>query len=80
MSFRRRVALAAAVAVAVAVVLASVLTYLLSAHQLRGQIDAQLTSRADTLRLSIRPNAPVEPTLLDVLKSSHCLLYTSRCV
>jgi two-component system sensor histidine kinase MprB len=70
-SFRRRVALAAAVAVAVAVVLASVLTYLLSAHQLRGQVDAQLNSRADTLRLSSRANAPVEPTLLDVLKTTH---------
>ena len=71
MSFRRRVALASAAAVAVAVVLASVLTYLLSAHQLRSQVDAQLTSRADTLRLSIRPNAPAQPTLLEVLKPRH---------
>ncbi len=46
MSFRRRIALLAAVAVAVAVVLASALTYLLVAHQLRGQVDAQLRGRA----------------------------------
>jgi two-component system sensor histidine kinase MprB len=51
-SFRRRVALAAAAAVAVAVVLASLLTYVLSAHQLRRQIDSQLTTRAANLRLS----------------------------
>jgi two-component system sensor histidine kinase MprB len=44
-SFRRRIALAAAVAVAVAVVLASVLTYLLTSDQLRSQIDAQLRNR-----------------------------------
>jgi two-component system, OmpR family, sensor histidine kinase MprB len=46
MSFRRRIALIAAAAVAVAVVLASALTYLLVAHQLRGQVDAQLRGRA----------------------------------
>ena len=45
-SFRRRVALLAAAAVAVAVVLASALTYLLVAHQLRGQVDSQLRDRA----------------------------------
>jgi two-component system sensor histidine kinase MprB len=49
MSFRRRVALLAAAAVAVAVVLASALTYLLVAHQLRGQVDAQLRGRAHGL-------------------------------
>ncbi len=52
MSFRRRVALAAAVAVAVAVILGSALTYLLSAHQLREQVDAQVLSRAENLRLA----------------------------
>ncbi|HWX44037.1 MAG TPA: HAMP domain-containing sensor histidine kinase [Solirubrobacteraceae bacterium] len=46
MSFRRRVALLAAAAVAIAVVLASALTYLLVAHQLRGQIDSQLRDRS----------------------------------
>jgi two-component system sensor histidine kinase MprB len=45
-SFRRRVAILAAAAVAVAVVLASALTYLLVAHQLRGQVDEQLHTRA----------------------------------
>ena len=52
MSFRRRVALASATAVAVAVVLASALTYLLSARQLHRQVDEQVLSRADTLRLA----------------------------
>jgi two-component system sensor histidine kinase MprB len=52
MSFRRRVALASAAAVAVAVLLASLLTYLLSAHQLRAQVDAQVVSRAENLRLA----------------------------
>ena len=46
MSFRRRIALAAAAAVAIAVVLASLLAYLLTANQLRGQVDDQLRSRA----------------------------------
>jgi two-component system, OmpR family, sensor histidine kinase MprB len=45
-SFRRRIALLAAAAVAVAVVLASALTYLLVAHQLRGQVDSQLRDRS----------------------------------
>jgi two-component system sensor histidine kinase MprB len=48
-SFRRRIALIAAAAVAVAVLLASALTYLLVAHQLRGQVDAQLHGRAHGL-------------------------------
>jgi two-component system sensor histidine kinase MprB len=52
MSFRRRVALASATAVAVAVLLASALTYFLSAHQLRAQVDAQVSSRAANLRLA----------------------------
>jgi two-component system sensor histidine kinase MprB len=50
MSFRRRITLVSAAAVAIAVVLASVLTYLLTSHQLRGQVDTQLNSRADSLR------------------------------
>jgi two-component system sensor histidine kinase MprB len=49
MNFRRRIALMAAAAVAIAVVLASALTYLLVAHQLRGQVDAQLRGRAHGL-------------------------------
>jgi two-component system sensor histidine kinase MprB len=50
MSFRRRITLVSAAAVAIAVVLASALTYLLTSHQLRGQVDTQLSSRADSLR------------------------------
>jgi two-component system sensor histidine kinase MprB len=45
MSFRRRIAIAAAAAVAIAVVLVSLLTYLLTSNQLRGQIDSQLHNR-----------------------------------
>jgi two-component system sensor histidine kinase MprB len=50
MSFRRRITLASAAAVAIAVVLASALTYLLAAHQLRGQVDEQLRNRSGGLR------------------------------
>jgi two-component system, OmpR family, sensor histidine kinase MprB len=50
MSFRRRIALAAAGAVAIAVVLASVLVYLLTANQLHSQVDNQLRSRAHETR------------------------------
>ncbi len=57
MSFRRRITLVSAAAVAVAVVLISVLTYLLAAHQLRGQIDQQLRTRSTGLRL-IANSAP----------------------
>jgi len=46
MTFRRRVTLVSATAVAVAVLLASVPTYLLTAHQLRSQVDGQLRERA----------------------------------
>jgi two-component system sensor histidine kinase MprB len=49
MSFHRRIALLAAAAVAVAVLLASAVTYLLVAHQLRGQVDTQLRDRAHGL-------------------------------
>ncbi len=51
MSFQRRITLVSAAAVAIAVVLASALTYLLVSHQLRGQIDSQLRTRSDGLRL-----------------------------
>jgi two-component system sensor histidine kinase MprB len=50
LSFRRRITLVSAAAVAVAVVLASLLTYVLSSHQLRGQVDSQLSNREDALR------------------------------
>jgi two-component system sensor histidine kinase MprB len=63
MSFRRRITLLAAAAVAVAVLLASALTYLLVAHQLRGQVDAQLRDRAHGVhhiasRLESLPQGP----------------------
>ncbi len=45
MSFRRRIAIVAAAAVAIAVVLASVLIYVLTSHQLHGQVDTQLRHR-----------------------------------
>src|SRR5258708_5168128 len=48
MSFRRRIALAAAAAVTIAVVLASLLTYLLTSNQLHSQVDGQLRTRART--------------------------------
>jgi two-component system sensor histidine kinase MprB len=48
MSFRRRIALAAAAAVTVAVVLASLLTYILTSNQLHSQVDEQLSNRAHT--------------------------------
>jgi len=47
-TFRRRIALAAAAAVAVAVVLASVLVYILTSDQLHSQVDKQLANRART--------------------------------
>ena len=50
MSFRGRIALAAAAAVAIAVVLASLLVYLLTANQLHSQVDNQLRSRAHETR------------------------------
>jgi two-component system, OmpR family, sensor histidine kinase MprB len=50
-SFRRRITFASAAAVAVAVVLASVLVYVLTSNELHGQVDAQLRSRSDNLRL-----------------------------
>jgi two-component system sensor histidine kinase MprB len=67
MSFHRRVALLAAAAVAVAVVLASALTYLLVAHQLRGQVDSQLRTRASDAAFIFKHlgGASATPLLLD---------------
>jgi two-component system sensor histidine kinase MprB len=45
MTFRRRITIVSAAAVAIAVVLASILTYLLTSHQLHSQVDAQLRNR-----------------------------------
>jgi two-component system sensor histidine kinase MprB len=49
-SFRGRIALAAAAAVAIAVVLASLLVYLLTSGQLHSQVDNQLRTRAHETR------------------------------
>ena len=69
MSFRRRISLASSAAVAVAVVLASLLTYLLTSHQLRGQVDTQLRNRADSLRfVAANPSRGSRSTLLDLIK------------
>jgi two-component system sensor histidine kinase MprB len=69
MSFRQRITLVSAAAVAIAVVLASLLTYLLTSHQLHGQVDAQLSNRADSLRFVARsPTRPARSTLLDLIK------------
>jgi two-component system, OmpR family, sensor histidine kinase MprB len=46
MSFRRRITIVSAAAVAIAVVLGSLLTYVLTSHQLHSQIDSQLRDRA----------------------------------
>ncbi|HXA53943.1 MAG TPA: HAMP domain-containing sensor histidine kinase [Solirubrobacteraceae bacterium] len=71
MSLRRRVALLAAAAVAVAVVLASALTYLLVAHQLRGQIDSQLHDRSVPLiRRFKREAAEQLPPFLGALRAN----------
>jgi two-component system sensor histidine kinase MprB len=64
MSFRRRVTLLSAGAVAVAVLLGSALTYLLVAHQLRGQLDAQLRARAGDLPYVVRREAAARLHLL----------------
>ncbi|MFI4977716.1 MAG: sensor histidine kinase [Solirubrobacterales bacterium] len=70
MSFRRRITLVSAAAVAIAVVLASLLTYLLTSHQLRGQVDSQLSSRADSLSFVARsPERRSPGTLADLIKS-----------
>jgi two-component system sensor histidine kinase MprB len=68
-SFRRRITLVSAAAVAVAVVLASLLTYLLASHQLRGQVDSQLSSRADSLKFVARdPTRRSHSSLLALIK------------
>ncbi len=81
MSFRRRITLAAALAVAVAVVLGSLLTYVLAANELRGQIDAQLRNRVDNLRVIERhPARRHGDRLLDALQgrgSSAAQLFES---
>jgi two-component system sensor histidine kinase MprB len=70
MSFRRRITLVSAAAVAIAVVLASVLTYLLTSHQLRGQVDTQLSSRADSLRfVAHSPERHSRSALANLIKS-----------
>jgi two-component system sensor histidine kinase MprB len=70
MSFRRRITLVSAAAVAIAVVLASVLTYLLTSHQLRGQVDTQLSSRADSLRfVAHSPARNSRSALVNLIKS-----------
>jgi two-component system sensor histidine kinase MprB len=72
-SFRRRIALLAAAAVAVAVVLASALSYLLVAHQLRGQIDAQLRGRARNVPFLLKREAAagLAPSLADGVAPRH---------
>jgi len=68
-SFRRRITLVSAAAVAIAVVLASLLTYLLTSHELRGQVDSQLSSRADSLRfVASGPARRSRSALLDLIK------------
>jgi two-component system, OmpR family, sensor histidine kinase MprB len=67
-SFRRRITFVSAAAVAVAVVLASLLTYLLTSHQLHSQVDAQLSSRADSLTFVARnPSHRSRGSLLDLI-------------
>jgi two-component system sensor histidine kinase MprB len=67
-SFRRRITFASAAAVAIAVVLASVLVYVLTSNELHGQVDAQLRSRSDNLRLIERhPARRHGDRLLDAL-------------
>jgi len=68
-SFRRRITLVSAAAVAIAVVLASLLTYLLTSHELHGQVDSQLTNRADSLRfVASNPSRHSRTALLDLIK------------
>jgi two-component system sensor histidine kinase MprB len=68
MSFRLRITLVSAAAVAVAVLLASVLVYVLTSDQLHNQIDTQLRTRSDNLRLiEHRPAHRHDDRLLDAL-------------
>jgi len=68
MSFRRRITFASAAAVAVAVLLASMLVYVLTSNELHGQVDAQLRSRSDNLRLiEHHPPHHHDDRLLDAL-------------
>jgi len=69
-SLRRRITFASAAAVAVAVLLASVLVYVLTSNELHGQVDAQLRSRSDNLRLiEHHPTRRRGDRLLDALRS-----------
>lgn len=77
MSFRRRITLVSAAAVAIAVVLASALTYLLVSHQLRGQVDSQLRTRSDGLRL-IASAAPAGLSARDERYLKQVLAHTAR--
>jgi two-component system sensor histidine kinase MprB len=62
-SFRRRITFVSATAVAIAVVLASLLTYLLTSHQLHSQVDAQLRNRGrESSRLLRFLNDPTRQT------------------
>ena len=84
MSFRARIAIAAATAVALAVVLASVLVFFVVRDQLRGQIDQTLEERAAKIAphplgevksaegesfLSLRPGFGEPNTLLDAVRA-----------
>jgi two-component system, OmpR family, sensor histidine kinase MprB len=72
MSFRRRIALAAAAAVAIAVVLAAILVYVLTSTQLHNQIDNQLTSRSEFLRLSPEDaHGRTRQAILELLKGEN---------
>jgi len=72
MSFRRRITLVSAAAVAVAVVLASLLIYVLTSQQLHGQVNTQLSSRADALRLGpYAPDGHTRRALLELLKRQN---------
>jgi two-component system sensor histidine kinase MprB len=72
MTFRRRIALAAAAAVAIAVVLASILVYVLTSTQLHNQTDNQLISRSDFLRLSPEDaHGRTRQAILELLKGEN---------
>ncbi len=54
MSFRRRIAIAAAAAVAIAVAIAAALTYVLTSQQLHSQVDSQLRRRSTEVTVYLR--------------------------
>jgi two-component system sensor histidine kinase MprB len=53
MSFRARIAIAAAAAVALAVVLGSAISYAIVRNELRGEVDHSLQTRAASMRLAV---------------------------